>query len=212
MVAEQVESREVRDPRVLEAMRRVPRHLFVPERLRDYAYEDRPQPIGAHQTISQPLMVGLMTELLHLWGDESVLEIGTGSGYQTAILAELASKVTSIERHENLSNRARGLLDHLGYSNVDIHVGDGTLGYPRDAPYDRIIVTAGSPSIPQPLVDQLANDGRMVIPVGGSEVQMLKILHKDSEGTVSTDDYGECLFVPLIGDFGWPESASGDSA
>ena len=205
MVSEQVEAREVRDPRVLEAMRRVPRHLFVPESVRERAYEDRPQPIGDRQTISQPLMVGMMTELLHLWGDEKVLEIGTGSGYQTAILAELASKVVSIERHSSLANRARELLSHLGYENVEVHAGDGTKGYLPGAPYDRILVTAGSPSIPEPLVEQLAPSGRMVIPVGSSEVQTLKIVFKDAEGSVKIDDYGECLFVPLIGSHGWAE-------
>src|SRR5436190_15901299 len=166
MVREQLEAREVHDARVLAAMRAVPRHLFVPEPLRDKAYEDRPQPIGARQTISQPLMVGIMTELLHLWGDEKVLEIGTGSGYQAAILAELARQIISIERHEPLANRARELLAFLGYSNVQIHVGDGSNGYPPEAPYDRVLVTAGAPSIPQPLIDQLAPCGRMVIPLG----------------------------------------------
>jgi protein-L-isoaspartate(D-aspartate) O-methyltransferase len=212
MVSEQLESREVRDRRVLDAMRRVPRHLFVPEPLRDRAYEDRPQPIGVEQTISQPLMVGMMTELLSLWGDETVLEVGTGSGYQTAILAELSGFVVSIERHAPLANRARGLLEHLGYRNVDIHLGDGTLGYPPRAPYDRILVTAGSPEIPRPLIKQLALNGRMVIPVGRSEMQTLKIIHKDAEGKVTADDYGECLFVPLIGSHGWPDAPERESA
>ncbi len=212
MVAEQLEAREIRDDRVLEAMRCVPRHMFVPEPIRERAYEDRPQPIGAHQTISQPLMVGMMTELLHLWGDERVLEVGTGSGYQTAILSELAAHVVSIERHEALANRSRELLAHLGYRNVEVHVGDGTLGYPPGGPYDRILVTAGSPSVPQPLVDQLAPNGRMVIPVGAAEIQMLKILHKDASGVVTVDEYGECLFVPLIGSHGWPEAPGRESA
>ena len=205
MVSEQIESREVRDARVLDAMRRVPRHLFVPESVRERAYEDRPQPIGDRQTISQPLMVGMMTELLHLWGDEKVLEIGTGSGYQTAILAELAGRVISVERHASLANRARELLAHLGYGNVEVHAGDGSRGYPPKAQYNRILVTAGSPSIPDPLVEQLASGGRMVIPVGSSDVQTLKILFKDSSGRVTVDDYGECLFVPLIGCHGWSE-------
>src|SRR5215475_11587239 len=128
MVRDQIEAREVHDPRVLDAMRRVPRHRFVPESVRDQAYEDRPQPIGERQTSSQPLMVGIMTELLHLTGNERVLEIGTGSGYQTAILAELASEVISIERHPPLAERARDLLEHLGYQNVKVHAGDGSLG------------------------------------------------------------------------------------
>jgi protein-L-isoaspartate(D-aspartate) O-methyltransferase len=205
MVREQIQARDVSDKRVLEAMGRVPRHRFVPESLRDRAYEDRPQPIGAQQTISQPLMVGLMTELLRLRGDERVLEIGTGSGYQTAILAELAADVVSIERHEPLAERARGLLEHMGYHNVEIHVGDGTLGYPPVSPYDRIVVTAAAPSIPQPLIDQLAQGGRMVIPVGGAEMQSLKVVYKDTQGAVATEDYGNCLFVPLVGKFGWEE-------
>src|SRR5687768_2696093 len=204
MVTEQLEAREIRDPRVLEAMRCVPRHMFVPEPIRERAYEDRPKPIGAQQTISQPLMVGMMTELLHLWGDESVLEVGTGSGYQAAILAELAARVVTIERHEPLANRSRELLEHLGYRNVQVIIGDGTLGHLPSAPYDRILVTAGGPSVPQPLVDQLAPHGRMVIPVGAAEIQMLKILHKDARGVVTVDDYGECLFVPLVGAHGWP--------
>ena len=212
MVTEQLEAREIRDARVLEAMRCVPRHMFVPEPIRDYAYDDRPQPIGAQQTISQPLMVGMMTELLHLWGDERVLEVGTGSGYQAAILAELASRVVTVERHEPLANRSRELLEHLGYRNVEVYVGDGTLGYLPAAPYDRILVTAGSPCVPQPLVNQLAPNGRMVIPVGAAEIQMLKILHKDGRGVVTEDDYGECLFVPLIGTHGWPDVPDRESA
>src|SRR5262249_53511139 len=153
-------------------------HLFVPEPLREHAYEDRPQPIGAAQTISQPLMVGLMTELLHLWGDERVLEIGTGSGYQTAILAALAGEIVSIERHAPLAERARGLLEWLGVKNVQIHIGDGTLGWSPGAPYDRILVTAAAPRLPQPLLDQLAPNGRLVVPVGDAEMQALKVVHK----------------------------------
>jgi protein-L-isoaspartate(D-aspartate) O-methyltransferase len=206
MVSEQVAGREVRDRRVLEAMLRVPRHLFVPEPLQDRAYEDRPQPIGAHQTISQPLMVGVMTELLHLWGDEVVLEVGTGSGYQSAILAELSARVITIERHEALANRARELLEFLGYGNVQVHSGDGTLGFAAAAPFDRVLVTAGGPVIPQPLVDQLAPGGRLVMPVGSAEMQTLKILCKSAAGSISVDDYGDCMFVPLIGRHGWSES------
>ena len=205
MVRDQIKGRDVSDARVLEAMLRVPRHRFVPESLRDRAYEDRPQPIGAEQTISQPLMVGIMTELLQLTGNEKVLEVGTGSGYQAAILAELAAEVITVERHEPLAERTRGLLEHLGYQNVEIHVGDGTEGYPRDAPYDRILVTAASPSIPQPLLDQLAHGGRMVIPVGQSDMQALKVVYKDLEGNVTVDDCGHCLFVPLVGKYGWGE-------
>lgn len=203
MVRQQLESRDVRDPRVLDAMRRVPRHLFVPEAYRESAYEDRPQPIGNEQTISQPLMVALMTELLHLWGDEKVLEIGTGSGYQTAILAELAGQVISIERQAALAERARNLLEWLGYRNIQIHVGDGSLGYPPEAPYDRILVTAAAPRVPPPLIDQLALHGRMVIPVGDPAVQTLTVLYKDASGHVQSDDFGHCVFVPLIGAHGW---------
>lgn len=203
MVREQLEARDIRDPRLLEAMRRVPRHLFVPEAYRDHAYQDSPQPIGNQQTISQPLMVGAMTQLLCLTGEETVLEIGTGSGYQTAILAELAKRVISIERHDALSQRARGLLEWLGYRNIEIHCGDGTAGYPPDAPYDRILVTAGAPQIPEPLLEQLARPGRMVIPVGSMEMQSLYVVIRDEQGGMRTEDHGPCVFVPLIGVFGW---------
>jgi protein-L-isoaspartate(D-aspartate) O-methyltransferase len=203
MVREQLEARDVRDARLLEVMRRVPRHLFVPEAYRDHAYQDSPQPIGNQQTISQPLMVGAMTELLHLTGEETVLEIGTGSGYQTAILAELAKKVISIERHDALSQRAKGLLEWLGYQNIEIHCGDGTAGYPPDAPYDRIIVTAGAPQIPAPLLKQLSPMGRMVIPVGSMDMQNLSVVIRDSDGSIRTEDHGPCVFVPLIGVHGW---------
>jgi len=211
MVRQQLEARDVRDPRVLEVMRRVPRHLFVPEAYRESAYEDRPQPIGNEQTISQPLMVALMTELLHLWGDEKVLEIGTGSGYQTAILAELAGQVISIERQAALAERARSLLEWLGYKNIRIHVGDGSRGYSPEAPYDRILVTAASPKVPPPLVEQLAVYGRMVIPVGEADMQTLKVLYKDDRGQVRSDDYGQCVFVPLIGEHGWNSPPPGDA-
>ncbi len=205
MVRDQLEAREVLEPRVLEAMRRVPRHRFVPESVREHAYEDRPHPIGNRQTISQPLMVGVMTELLQLRGDEKVLEIGTGSGYQTAILSELAGFVISIERHAPLAERARGLLESLGYHNVQIHIGDGSLGYSPSATYDRILVTAAAPQIPPPLLDQLAPHGRLVIPVGGEEMQTLKALYKDADGHIRSNDYGECVFVPLVGAHGWEQ-------
>lgn len=204
MVREQLEARDVHDRRVLEAMLRVPRHRFVPEEFRSHAYEDRPQPIGADQTISQPLMVGIMTELLHLYGDERVLEIGTGSGYQTAILAELSGSVVSIERVRELAERARALLAELGYRNIEIHVGDGSLGYPLRAPYDRILVTAAAPYIPPPLIQQLAPRGRLVAPIGNENVQMLTVAYKDAQGRLFTDECGECMFVPLIGHHGFP--------
>jgi protein-L-isoaspartate(D-aspartate) O-methyltransferase len=203
MVREQLEARDIRDARLLEAMRRVPRHLFVPEAYRDHAYQDSPQPIGNQQTISQPLMVAAMTQLLCLTGEEKVLEIGTGSGYQTAILAELAKRVISIERLDALSQRARGLLEWLGYRNIEIHCGDGTAGYPPDAPYDRIIVTAGAPQIPQPLMEQLACPGRMVIPVGGMDMQYLCVVIREIDGATRTEDHGPCVFVPLVGVYGW---------
>ncbi|MGC8667323.1 MAG: protein-L-isoaspartate(D-aspartate) O-methyltransferase [Chthonomonadales bacterium] len=208
MVREQLEARDVHDRRVLEAMLRVPRHRFVPEALRNHAYEDRPQPIGADQTISQPLMVGIMTELLHLYGDEHVLEVGTGSGYQTAILAELSASVVSIERVPELAERARNLLEALGYRNIEIHVGDGSLGYAPRAPYDRILVTAAAPYIPPPLIQQLAPRGRLVAPIGNENLQMLTIAYKDAGGRVFTDECGECMFVPLIGHHGFAGPAS----
>ncbi len=204
MVREQLEAREVSDERVLEAMRRVPRHLFVPEHIREHAYEDRPQPIGEAQTISQPLMVGLMTELLRLTGSERVLEIGTGSGYQAAVLAELAAEVVSVERKDCLAARARELLQWLGYTNVRIEVGDGTEGWPELAPYDRIVVTAGAPMMPKPLTEQLAAGGRIVAPVGTRLIQTLIVGWKTAEGELVTMNHGECVFVPLIGRHGWP--------
>lgn len=205
MVRRQVAGRGVCDPRVLEAMRRVPRHLFVPEPLRDNAYEDRPQPIGLRQTISQPLMVGQMTELLALTGGERVLEVGTGSGYQTALLAELAGEVVSVERHASLAERARCLLEWLGYENVDIHLSDGTLGFLPRAPYDRILVTAAAPRVPEPLLVQLVPGGRLVIPVGPPDRQTLLAVSTDAVGSCTTESHGECMFVPLVGEHGWDE-------
>jgi protein-L-isoaspartate(D-aspartate) O-methyltransferase len=203
MVQEQLQAREVHDPRVLQAMERVPRHLFVPEPIQEHAYEDRAQPIGNSQTISQPLMVGLMTQLLNLAGTEKILEIGTGSGYQTAILAELALKVITIERHPSLADRAHELLDWMGYTNIQFHTGDGTLGFPPGAPYDRILVAAAAPSVPPPLIDQLAPNGRLVIPIGAENLQTLTVVAKDSAGSPSAISCGDCAFVPLIGEHGW---------
>jgi len=203
MVAEQIEARDVHDPRVVAAMRRVPRHLFIPEVPPALAYTDRPQPIAAAQTISQPLMVALMTQALDLWGDEKVLEIGTGSGYQTAILAELSASVFSVERHAVLADAARSVLASLGYRNVAIHVGDGTLGRPEDAPYDRILVTAGAPRVPRPLIDQLAEGGVLVAPIGDRFTQELVELHKRPGGGMQHVNHGACVFVPLVGTEGW---------
>src|ERR1700752_4908093 len=166
MVEGQLARRGIPDERLLAAMRRVPRELFVDEALRDRAYGDHPLPIGEEQTISQPYIVGLMTSLLELTGREKILEVGTGSGYQTAVLAELARRVCSIERLPRLAEKARATLEAMGYDNVWVRVGNGTLGWPDQAPFDRIIVTAGGPSIPPPLIQQLAEGGRLVVPVG----------------------------------------------
>jgi len=207
MVATQLAARGVRDPRVLDAMREVPRHVFIPGTARREAYEDRPLPIGEGQTISQPYMVAVMTEALAPQAGDRVLEIGTGSGYQTAVLARLAGKVVSIERHAALAARARTALDSLGIANVAIHVGDGTEGWPEEAPYDRILVTAGAPAIPQSLRNQIADGGRLVIPVGPSGCQHVTIL--DRRGQEYVERRGDaCVFVPLIGRLGWPESPS----
>jgi protein-L-isoaspartate(D-aspartate) O-methyltransferase len=202
MVEDQIISRGIKDGRVIAAMRRVPRHLFVEEALQSQAYSDHPLPIGEKQTISQPYMVALMTEAMKLKGQEKVLEIGGGSGYQTTILAELSEKVFSIERIRSLAIRARQLLYELGYYNVELKIFDGTYGWTEEAPFDAIIVTAGAPDIPQPLLDQLAMDGRLVIPVGDAYVQDLIRVTKTEEG-IKREDLGGCRFVKLIGRYGW---------
>ena len=202
MVEDQIISRGIKDARVIAAMRKVPRHLFVEEALQSQAYSDHPLPIGEKQTISQPYMVALMTEALQLKGKEKVLEIGGGSGYQTAILAELSEKVFSIERIRSLAIKARQLLYELGYYNVELKILDGTYGWMEEAPFDAIIVAAGAPDIPQPLLDQLAMDGRLVIPVGDAYVQDLIRITKMEEGT-KREDLGGCRFVKLIGRYGW---------
>ena len=202
MVEEQVASRGVTDPRVLAALRRVPRHLFVQEALRERAYGDHPLPIGEEQTISQPFIVGLMSSLLELTGQEKVLEIGTGSGYQTAVLAELARRVCSIERLPRLAERARATLEAFGHDNVWVRVGNGTLGWPDQAPFDRIIVTAGGPAVPPPLVQQLAEGGRMVLPVGSADNQVLTIV-ENVGGEIRQRTQGECKFVKLVGKYAW---------
>ena len=202
MVEEQIFSRGIKDAKLIAAMKKIPRHLFVEEALQNQAYNDHPLPIGEKQTISQPYMVALMTEALLLTGKEKVLEIGTGSGYQTAILAELSEKVFSIERIRPLALRARKLLYELGYFNVEIKIFDGTLGWMQESPFDAIVVTAGSPDIPQTLVDQLAIGGRLVIPVGDAFVQDLIRVIKTEEG-VKKEDLGGCRFVKLIGKYGW---------
>jgi len=202
MVEEQIVSRGIKDAKLIAAVKKIPRHLFVEEALQNQAYSDHPLPIGEKQTISQPYMVALMTEALLLSGKEKVLEIGTGSGYQTAILAELSEKVFSIERIRSLAIRARKLLYELGYFNVEIKIFDGTFGWVEERPFDAIIVTAGSPDIPQPLIDQLAMGGRLVIPVGDAFVQDLFRVTKAEEG-IKKEDLGGCRFVKLIGKYGW---------
>lgn len=203
MLAEQLEARGISDQRVLAAMGEVPRHLFVESALADRAYEDRALPIGERQTISQPYMVALMTQALALTGSERVLEIGTGSGYQAAILAHLASRVYSVERIKPLADRARELLDRLKLFNVVIKVFDGSFGWPEEAPFDAILVTAGAPAVPQPLIDQLKEGGRLVAPVGDRQDQRLIKVVKRSTGVQSTV-LTDCAFVPLIGTHAWP--------
>ncbi|MEA3409343.1 MAG: protein-L-isoaspartate(D-aspartate) O-methyltransferase [Candidatus Eisenbacteria bacterium] len=202
MVETQLVRRGITDEAVLAAMREVPRHLFVAPGMESRAYGDHALPIGENQTISQPFMVALMTQALELTGSERVLEIGTGSGYQTAVLSRLAEQVFSIERVESLTARARAVLENLGTSNVAIRVGDGTIGWTEFEPYDRIIVTAGAPDVPPSLEEQLADPGIMVVPVGGQELQQLRIIVK-SQGEVSVRDAGGCVFVPLVGKEGW---------
>lgn len=202
MVESQLVSRGIRDHRVLEAMRKVPRHLFVDEALKEQAYSDHPLPIGDKQTISQPYIVALMSEVLQLKGHERVLEIGTGSGYQAAVLAELAERVFSIERFPGLAFRANQILQKLGYRNVIIRVGDGTVGWPDDSPFDGIVVTAGTPKIPQPLIDQLAMGGRLVVPVGDRISQELVLVERVSEG-IQKSNLGGVRFVDLVGKWGW---------
>jgi protein-L-isoaspartate(D-aspartate) O-methyltransferase len=204
MVEEQIISRGIQDPKLIVAMQKVPRHLFVEEALQNQAYNDHPLPIGEKQTISQPYIVALMTEALQLKGDERILEIGTGSGYQTTILAEMAEKVFSVERIRSLAIKARRLLYELGYFNVEIKIFDGTYGWVEKAPFDAIIVTAGSPDIPQPLIDQLAIGGRLVIPLGDQSLQDLIRITKTEKG-IKREDLGGCRFVKLIGRYGWNE-------
>ena len=202
MVETQIGARGVTDPRVLAAMGKVPRHLFIPKHLWDQAYSDYPLPIGEDQTISQPYIVALMTAALELTGPEKVLELGTGSGYQAAILAELAREVYTIERLAALTRAATEVITALGYTNVHERVGDGTLGCPDAAPFDAILVTAGSPQVPAPLVEQLAMGGRLVIPVGDRFSQTLTRVRRTPEG-LQNDYLGGCRFVKLIGRHGW---------
>jgi protein-L-isoaspartate(D-aspartate) O-methyltransferase len=204
MVEHQIRRRGVRNARVLAAMEKIERHRFVPEKLHDYAYDDSPLSIGNGQTISQPYMVALMTEAVGPGSEDRVLEVGTGSGYQTAILAELVREVYSIERIPGLAERAEQLLSGLGYKNVSIRVGDGSQGLCEEAPFNGILVTAGAPEIPDPLVEQLEVGGRLVIPIGGSYHQTLYTVIKEEEGIRKVAGTG-CVFVPLIGTHGWGE-------
>jgi protein-L-isoaspartate(D-aspartate) O-methyltransferase len=204
MMDEQILCRGVKDERVLAAMRKVPRHEFLPEAIRGMAYQDSALPLGEGQTMSQPYMVALMSEILGLQGMERVLEIGTGSGYQAAVLSELCGKVYSVERIKLLAERARANLDRLGYRSVAIKVYDGTYGWKEMSPFDAIMVTAGAPDVPAPLVDQLRDGGRMVIPVGERYGQVLLTVVKSPSGAI-TERSIPCTFVPLIGNHGWKE-------
>jgi protein-L-isoaspartate(D-aspartate) O-methyltransferase len=196
---------EIKDERVLAAMARIPRERFVPLEERHLAYEDRPLPIGLDQTISQPFIVALMTEALELTGSEKVLEIGTGSGYQAAILAELARLLITVERLSPLAETAKKVLDNLGYKNIEVHLAKETLGWPEEAPYDAIIATAGAPQVPPDLVAQLAIGGRMIIPVGSRYMQeLVKITRHKRKNTIQ--NLGGCCFVSLIGKGAWEEA------
>lgn len=205
MVDTQLLPRGIRDQRVIDAMRKVPRHLFLDEALWPQAYDDNPLPIGEKQTISQPYIVALMTEALHITGKENVLEIGTGSGYQTAVLGELAEQVYSIERIPSIAKRARKILDELHYTNIVVTIGDGTLGWKEHSPFDCIIVTAAAPSPPGPLLAQLKMEGRLVIPIGNEFTQDLIVYAKEHEGGYGEESYGGCRFVKLIGEHSWKE-------
>jgi protein-L-isoaspartate(D-aspartate) O-methyltransferase len=202
MVETQLRQRGIRDERVLGAMARVPRHEFVAEPYRGQAYEDNPLPIGESQTISQPYIVALMLELLDVSPEKTVLEIGTGSGYQTALLAELSRHVYSIERHPALAAEAEAVLRWLGYVNVTLTVGDGSAGLPAHAPFDSVVVSAAAPAVPQALFDQLKEDGRLVVPVGPSEAQFLQLVTK-TLGRPVISHHAACRFVPLIGEQGY---------
>ena len=204
MVNTQLAPRGIYDNRVLDAFRSVERHKFVPKENINSAYSDCPLPIGEGQTISQPYIVALMTQCLELKGNEKILEIGTGSGYQTAILSLLSKKVYSVERIKGLAERAGGVLKEDGFNNIEIKVGDGTIGWLENGPYDGIIVTAASPSVPENYLDQLANGGKLVIPIGGKASQILSVFEK-KENKIITREVCGCVFVPLVGEKGWKE-------
>ena len=204
MVDQQLKRRGIDDERVLRAIASLPRHVFLPTPVRRQAYEDHAVPIGFEQTISQPFVVGWMTEALALRGDERVLEVGTGSGYQAAVLGLLAREVFSVERVPVLARRARWTLQALGLGNVHILVGDGSLGLPAHAPYDAILVAAAAPAVPEELLAQLAPGGRLVVPVGRGALQTLRLVERTADGELSSSDRGGCVFVPLVGERGFP--------
>ncbi len=204
MVHDQLRLRGITDLRVLAVMGQIPRELFIPDDVRAEAYNDGPLPIGEGQTISQPYIVALMTQSLHLQGDERVLEVGTGSGYQTAILAKLAGEIYTIELHEPLAAQARKVLEGIGITNVQFGIGDGSQGWPQVAPYDAIIVTAASPQMPEPLMQQLAPEGRIVIPLGWRTDQELECWQRRGEAW-HIERLSPVRFVPLVGKWGWRE-------
>lgn len=205
MVKEQIVGRGIKDPRVIAAMEQVPRHLFIPETLHGQAYRDSALPIGEGQTISQPFMVAFMSEAMRLSGNEQVLEIGTGSGYQTAILAQLADRVYSVERIRSLLEKARKNFDQIQCRNVITRLFDGSYGWKEESPFDAILVTAGAPSLPPPLVEQLRIGGTMVIPVGDRDSQKLCRVRRNRKG-FSQEGLGECSFVALVGEHGWEKA------
>ncbi|HEX4234372.1 MAG TPA: protein-L-isoaspartate(D-aspartate) O-methyltransferase [Caldimonas sp.] len=210
MVAQQIASRGIRDPRLLDAIRRVPRHAFVAPAFRREAYDDTPLPIEAGQTISQPYIVALMLEAARLDANDRMLEIGAGSGYASAVAAQLVTHVDAIERHPRLVELARERLARLGVRNVDLHVGDGSAGWPQGAPYDAIIVAAAGPRVPPPLREQLAPGGRLVMPVdSGYAAQRLLLVTRGGDAAWQEDDLGGVMFVPLVGSEGWPERDRG---
>jgi len=207
MVERQIAARGIHDPRVLAAMLEIPRHLFIPPRYDQEAYDDNPLPIGSGQTISQPYIVALMTELLHPKATDNMLEIGAGSGYQAAVLSRLVRQLTTIERITTVANMARRNLKSIGIDNVVVIEGDGSLGYPAHAPYDGILITAATPEVPQPLIEQLADGGILVAPVGGRDTQDLITLYKQG-GSFIRESQGGVRFVPLIGHHGWEDKNS----
>jgi len=202
MVERQIARRGIKDARLLEVFRSVPRHLFVPKKNRDHAYSDGPLPIGNSQTISQPYIVAYMTDLLNLQGDETILEVGTGSGYQAAILGKIAAEVHTIERHEKLAHSAQKLLERLGYGNIHVHHGDGTLGLPEFAPYAGVMVTAAAPFVPRPLLEQLQDGGKLIMPVGERFGQVLELWQRQGE-EFTKQKLTPVAFVPLLGKHGW---------